>query len=175
MTTPEEIKNWLEKNRKDRLWLAEKCLVSKRTVDNWLSEGRNIPPRKLGVIESLIQDENKGTQIEERRQSPETQLMILKFTEKEWQIIQEYKRLHPGINLEEKAEEIILTWSKEIEDEIGIENNLNQEQTFLTAEEPAEYGIPLPPGVVSVEDVIKSLPFPYRNKIKGKKKNQDTA
>lgn len=32
-------------------------LVNKRTVDNWLSEGRNIPLKKLEVIESLMSEE----------------------------------------------------------------------------------------------------------------------
>lgn len=54
MLNAEDIKTWLKEIGKDRAWLAEKTLVSKRTVDNWLSAGKPIVPQKMELIERLM-------------------------------------------------------------------------------------------------------------------------
>ena len=54
MLNAEDIKKWLKESKKNRQWLAEKTLTSKKTVDGWLSVGRPIPPAKLALIERLM-------------------------------------------------------------------------------------------------------------------------
>ena len=60
MLNAEDIKTWLKKIGRDRAWLAEKTLVSKRTVDNWLSAGKPIVPQKMELIEKLMSGEDHG-------------------------------------------------------------------------------------------------------------------
>ena len=59
MLNAEDIKTWLKEIGKDRAWLAEKTLVSKRTVDNWLSAGKPIVPQKMELIEKLMSGEEE--------------------------------------------------------------------------------------------------------------------
>ncbi|QHV14083.1 hypothetical protein C5O10_06890 [Akkermansia muciniphila] len=59
MLNAEDIKTWLKKIGRDRAWLAEKTLVSKRTVDNWLSAGKPIVPQKMELIEKLMSGEEE--------------------------------------------------------------------------------------------------------------------
>lgn len=56
MQTPKDsIKAWLAKYPdRDRSWLAGKCQVEKRTVDNWLSSPQRIPMKALRIIEGLM-------------------------------------------------------------------------------------------------------------------------
>jgi hypothetical protein len=49
------IKDWLARYPdRDRGWLADRCEVEKRTVDNWLSSPREIPSKALLIIEQLM-------------------------------------------------------------------------------------------------------------------------
>lgn len=50
----ERIKQWLKAERQTRQWLAEHCGVSKKTVDNWLSSPKPVPPKALLIIERLM-------------------------------------------------------------------------------------------------------------------------
>lgn len=59
MLNAEDIKKWLKESGKNRQWLAEKTLSNKRTIDNWLSAGKPIPPAKLSLIEKLIKGEEE--------------------------------------------------------------------------------------------------------------------
>lgn len=54
MITADTIKNWLSEQGHDRAWLADKCNVSKPTVDGWLSANRPIPGPAERIIEQLI-------------------------------------------------------------------------------------------------------------------------
>lgn len=59
MTSAEDIKAWLKRVEKNREWLAEKTLVSKGTVNGWLSTGKPIPSAKLALIEKLMSGEEE--------------------------------------------------------------------------------------------------------------------
>lgn len=59
MTSAEDIKAWLKRVGKNREWLAEKTLVSKGTVNGWLSTGKPIPSAKLALIEKLMSGEEE--------------------------------------------------------------------------------------------------------------------
>lgn len=53
--TKDGIKAWLARHpERDRNWLAVKCEVEKRTVDNWLSSPREIPSKAILIIENLM-------------------------------------------------------------------------------------------------------------------------
>lgn len=57
-TSKESIKTWLaERPERSREWLANKCGVTKRTVDNWLSSGIEIPLKAQRLLESLMRDD----------------------------------------------------------------------------------------------------------------------
>lgn len=54
-TSKEGIKAWLASYpERDRNWLAEKCEVEKRTVDNWLSSPQHLPSKAILIIENLM-------------------------------------------------------------------------------------------------------------------------
>lgn len=48
------VKSWLRSSGLDRAWLAARCGVGKRTVDNWLSSPRAIPPKARLIISGLM-------------------------------------------------------------------------------------------------------------------------
>lgn len=53
------IKDWLKRSKKDRYWLADQCMVSKRAVDYWLSSAGVIPATKILIIENIIEKSKK--------------------------------------------------------------------------------------------------------------------
>lgn len=59
MLTPEIIKAWLKENKVSRETLGKGVGVSKKTVNNWLSDNRPIPPKKLAIIERLMNGEEE--------------------------------------------------------------------------------------------------------------------
>jgi hypothetical protein len=52
--SPDAIKAWLKKTGNTRNWLADQCLVSKQTVDGWLSAGRPIPGSSRRIVDRLM-------------------------------------------------------------------------------------------------------------------------
>lgn len=48
------IKQWMEDSGFDREWLAARCGVEKRTVDNWLSSSRKVPKSHRAMILELM-------------------------------------------------------------------------------------------------------------------------
>ena len=66
-TSKESIKSWLaERPERSREWLADKCGVTKRTVDNWLSSGIEIPLKAQRLLESLIRDDQSAAKTDEK-------------------------------------------------------------------------------------------------------------
>jgi len=58
------LKEWLSDLKKDRHWLAGEIGVSKRTLDNWFSEG--FPPYAVKSIERLRNEmESKAPDVSE--------------------------------------------------------------------------------------------------------------
>lgn len=50
------VKSWLKSTGKNRDWLADKCGVSKRTVDCWMAASGTIPARAILVLQDLMAD-----------------------------------------------------------------------------------------------------------------------
>lgn len=88
-TTKEDVKKWLKAIGKDRFWLAEQCGATKRTVDDWLSTGREIPAKAILAIQRLMNGEADS--------SPR---IVLDFTDDEWFIICEAMKAHKETFLE---------------------------------------------------------------------------
>lgn len=66
-TSKEKIKEWLGQSPvRTREWLASKCGVTKRTVDNWLSSGIEIPLKAQRLLEALMRDSEPAAKDEEK-------------------------------------------------------------------------------------------------------------
>ena len=87
--TKEDIKKWLKTVGKDRFWLAKQCGATKRTVDDWLSTGREMPAKAILAIQRLMNGEAES--------SPR---IVIDFTDEEWDIICEAAKAHKETFLE---------------------------------------------------------------------------
>lgn len=66
-TSKESVKKWLaERPERTREWLASKCGVTKRTVDNWLSSGIKIPSKAQMLLEALMRDSEPAAKGDEK-------------------------------------------------------------------------------------------------------------
>lgn len=70
----DRIKAWLDKFDHDRYWLADKLGIEKRTVDNWLSASKDIPPVKQSLIERLIEEDEAGEARRKLQLLPQAQI-----------------------------------------------------------------------------------------------------
>ena len=52
-----KIKAWLKANNKDYAWLAEKCGVTRNTINNYLAR-KVIPESKVELFTSILQGDN---------------------------------------------------------------------------------------------------------------------
>lgn len=50
-----KIKAWLKAQHLSRSWLADRCGVSLKTVNNWLSSPRDIPAKAVLIVERLME------------------------------------------------------------------------------------------------------------------------
>lgn len=87
--TKEDIKKWLKTVGRDRFWLAKQCGATKRTVDDWLSTGREMPAKAILAIQRLMNGEAES--------SPR---VVIDFTDEEWDIICEAAKAHKETFLE---------------------------------------------------------------------------
>lgn len=115
MLTREDIKQWLKKIGKDRFWLAERCFVIKKTVDNWLSAGKPIPDAKLAFIKVLMA-EHPCEGATSTTRPPRVQTMVLQFSADEWADIEEYQRLHPESDIAALSEQFVLNMANKLRD-----------------------------------------------------------
>ena len=69
----EEIKNWLKEIGKDRFWLAEKCGVDKRSVDEWFTSRGKVSAKAILIIQSLM-SETVGVEEEKKELAIPAQL-----------------------------------------------------------------------------------------------------
>lgn len=61
--TKDDVKVWLKTTGQDREWLAEKCYVTKPTVNGWFRSAGIIPPAKLALIQRLMEEGQAANQI----------------------------------------------------------------------------------------------------------------
>lgn len=108
----EEIKAWLKKNNRDRYWLAEKCLVDKKTVDDWFRSRGVIPRAKLALIEEIM----RTSESHDRSVAEECKMKV-SFTPAQFTIIKRFLETFPSCDLEEYMR------VKAIEFAAGLTNN----------------------------------------------------
>ena len=93
MPTKEEITQWLKKTGRDRFWLAEKCLVSYKHLNNWFSKNGKIPDAKLVIIQKLMA-ETQAPPYEIEDKGNMSKLFITLDPESEDAILAECRRLN---------------------------------------------------------------------------------
>lgn len=86
-----KIKEWLKKNKLSREWLAINCYVKKRTIDDWLRKDGFIPKAKIELIKSIVEGQKNDT----ITQTTEEQEVVLKFNDKEWEVIDKFTKKFP--------------------------------------------------------------------------------
>ena len=75
--TREMIREWMTQNNHSRKWLADKCGVTSKTVNNWLSSDRGVPAKAIRIIEALVEFDQSGPVDSKPR-------LVLEFTRKEF-------------------------------------------------------------------------------------------
>ena len=55
--TKDSIRKWLSEESHSRKWLAEKCGVTQKTLNNWLGSERPVPQKALRMIEKLMRED----------------------------------------------------------------------------------------------------------------------
>ena len=85
----EDVKKWLKTIGKDRFWLSGKLNTPKRTIDNWLAPGGEMPAKAILAIQRLMNGEAES--------SPR---IVIDFTDEEWDIICEAAKAHKETFLE---------------------------------------------------------------------------
>lgn len=87
-----KIKTWLKVNNKDYAWLANKCGVTKNTINNYLAR-KVIPEAKVAMFTSIIESDSEDTieQVQENkvRRKRRTREQMREDLEKEIQAAQE--------------------------------------------------------------------------------------
>lgn len=88
-----KIKAWLKANNKDYAWLAEKCGVTRNTINNYLAR-KVIPESKVELFTSILQSDNlelEDTQTQQTttRRKRRTREQMREDLEKEIQAAQE--------------------------------------------------------------------------------------
>lgn len=80
--TKDRIREWLDVQRHSRQWLAEKCGVAPKTLNNWLGSERPIPQKAARIIESLMEEDR----IKQSKEKVQPRL-VLEFTPEEFERI----------------------------------------------------------------------------------------
>lgn len=92
------IREWMDEQRHSRRWLAKKCGVAPKTLNNWLGSERSVPQRATRIIESLM-EADRIKQSEAKTQAR----LVLEFTPEEFEKICE-AALREGLTVTRWAE-----------------------------------------------------------------------
>lgn len=95
----EEIKNWLKEVGQNRFWLAEQCLVDKKTVDDWFTSRGKVPSKALLKIQSLM-SESKAPESPQTANNEEITLNVI-FRGEQKVIVEQFMETYPDISLPE--------------------------------------------------------------------------
>lgn len=101
----EKFKKWMKENKISRSDIAEQCLVSKRTIDRWMTRGEVIPLLKIRILEGLM-----GEHSPQGQENVHTQV-ILEFTPEQYAVV-EAEANRRGLSVEEWAQEVLHSLAK---------------------------------------------------------------
>lgn len=96
----EKFKKWMKENKISRSDIAEQCLVSKRTIDRWMTRGEVIPLLKVKILEGLM-----GEKSSDSVENVHTQV-ILEFTPEQYVVVKAEAERR-GLTVEEWAAEVL--------------------------------------------------------------------
>lgn len=96
----EKFKKWMKENGISRSYVAEQCLVSKRTVDRWMTRGEVIPLLKIRILEGLMSESSSNSMEDVRTQ------VILEFTPEQYVVVKAEAERR-GLTVEEWAAEAL--------------------------------------------------------------------
>lgn len=96
----EKFKKWMKENGISRSCVAEQCLVSKRTVDRWMTRGEVIPLLKIRILEGLMSEGSSNSMEDVRTQ------VILEFTPEQYVVVKAEAERR-GLTVEEWAAEAL--------------------------------------------------------------------
>lgn len=100
--TKDQIKQWLKQGAHSRQWLADVLDREEKTVNNWLSSNREIPPDAMSRIERLMEDDAAAEAQRRQQLEPTAQVFSL---EVDLPTFRAYGKaaLHAGKTLEDWA------------------------------------------------------------------------
>lgn len=75
--------SWLDRQRRSKSWLAEKCGVSKQAVSNWLNESNEISKQGQIMIRALMEEDAA------REQARPAHHLVLDFDDDEFDAIEQ--------------------------------------------------------------------------------------
>ena len=127
--TKQEVSDWLKKFNHTRKWLADKCSVSKRTVDNWLSSPQDIPAKAIPIITALMHADEEKARIE----TVLPQNLVLEFSREDFNAICD-RAIHERMRPNEWAEQQLRQLAYEDLDSLA--------QELRAAEDPQPYNQP---------------------------------
>ena len=132
--TKELVINWLEKERRSRSWLAEKCQVSKQAVSNWLSENnpQGISASAQLIIQKLMEEDEAAA----AAKPPHN--LVIEFNDEEYQPI-ERAALRSGQSIREWAKDALNDIAGADVTSIYQRIKDQESQRLAVAEDPAQY------------------------------------
>lgn len=146
----QDVKNWLKKIGKDRIWLGLQCGgASKRTVDNWLAPTGSFPPKAVLIIQKLMQENETAPHSGFSPQEPIEidAKLVINMTPKNFRRLEQIA-LSEGITLTEAATKVLGNyvaeeWTKR--EQISEYRNLSIEKSRQTKTSPGSAGGPYSP------------------------------
>lgn len=101
----EKFKKWMKERKISRSFIAEQCLVSKRTIDRWMTRGEVIPLLKIRILEGLMSGSSSSTVDNVHKQ------VIIEFTPEQYIVVKEEAERR-GLTVEEWAAEVLHSLAK---------------------------------------------------------------
>lgn len=130
--TPDDVKHWLSKHNHSREWLAHKCGVVPKTLNNWIGSGRGFPSKAVVIIGNLMKEDAA----QEAAKPPHN--LVIEFNDEEYQPI-ERAALRSGQSIREWAKDALNDIAGADVTSIYQRIKDQESQRLAVAEDPAQY------------------------------------
>ena len=137
----EAVLEWLDKHRRTRKWLQEKCDVSKQAVSNWLREKN--PQAISSNAQMIIQSLMTADEAAEQAQASVPQNLVLEFSSEDFAAI-EQASVKQDLTVRKWATKTLNAAASLTLDELVeiVRANKSTHAALRVAEESATYGEP---------------------------------